>query len=93
MLLSDVLFTILVGRGVMYDLDLILADKGVLSVDELLSVRGLPPGVDVFLGTLEPKPTGVGLMPLAPERMLLERRTLDPLRPPSSSLFNDMFEP
>ena len=69
------------------------AESGVLSVDELLSVRGRPPGVDVLRGTLEPKPTGVGRMPRAPDRMLLDRRTLEPRLPPSSSLFNDMLEP
>lgn len=85
---------LLVGTGILELLGcLALAERGVLSVDELLSVRGRPPGVDVFLGTLDPNPTGVGRMPRAPVRMLLERRTLDPRRPPSSSLFSDMLEP
>ena len=69
-----------------------LAESGVLSVDELLSVRGRP-GVDVFRGTLDPNPTGVGRIPRAPERMLEDRRTLEPRRPSASSLFSDMLEP
>jgi len=72
-----------------------LAEMGVLSVDELLGVRFLsPPGVDVLRGTLLPKPTGVGRMPRAPDRMLLDRRTLEPRRPvPSSSELSDMLDP
>ena len=71
-----------------------LADKGVLSVEELLGVLFLsPPGVDVFLGTLDPNPTGVGRMPRAPFLILLDRRTLDPRRPPSSSELSDMLDP
>jgi hypothetical protein len=76
-------------------LDLILAESGVLSVDELLGVLFLSvPGVDVLRGTAEPKPIGVGLrLPRAPVRMLLDRRTLEPRRPPSSSELSDMLEP
>jgi len=58
----------------------VLAESGVLSVEELLGVRFLSPGVEVFRGTLEPKPTGVGRMPRAPDLMLLDRRTLEPRR-------------
>ena len=43
----------------MYDyIDSYLAERGVLSVDELESVLFLSPGVLVFLGTWEPKPMG-----------------------------------
>lgn len=70
----------------------VLAERGVLSVEELLSVLFLSPGVDVFLGTPEPKPTGVGLSPRAPDLMLEVLLTPDPLLP-SSSEFRDMFEP
>jgi hypothetical protein len=72
-----------------------LAESGVLSVDELLGVRFLSePGVEVFRGTADPKPIGVGFrLPRAPVRMLLERRTLEPRRPPSSSELRDMLEP
>jgi hypothetical protein len=72
-----------------------LAESGVLSVEELLGVLFLSPGVDVFRGTPLPKPIGVGLrLPRAPDRMLLERRTLEPRRPlGSSSELSDMLEP
>ena len=74
-----------------------LADNGVLSVEELLGVLFLScvPGVDVLRGTALPKPIGVGFrLPRAPERMLLERRTLEPRRPlGSSSELRDMLEP
>jgi len=86
----------LVGMGMLELLGcLALAEMGVLSVDELLGVRFLsPPGVDVLRGTLLPKPTGVGRMPRAPDRMLLDRRTLEPRRPvPSSSELSDMLDP
>lgn len=84
---------LLVGTGILELLGcLALAESGVLSVEELLSVRGRP-GVDVFRGTLDPNPTGVGRIPRAPERMLDDRRTLDPRRPSASSLFNDILEP
>lgn len=92
MLDSDVDFIILLGRGVMYDLDRILAESGVLSVDELLGVLFLS-WVEVLRGTLEPNPTGVGRIPRAPFLMELERRTLEPRRPPSSSELSDMLEP
>jgi len=96
MLDSDVDFIILLGRGVMYDFDLILFDIGVLSVEELLSVLFLLPlaGVDVFRGTPEPKPTGVGLRldVLAPVLKLEVRRADDPLLPSSESL-SDTFDP
>lgn len=69
-----------------------LAESGVLSVDELLGVLFLS-CVEVFRGTLEPNPTGVGRMPRAPFLILLERRTLEPRRPPSSSELSDMLEP
>jgi len=71
---------------------LVLAESGVLSVDELLGVLFLS-CVEVFRGTLEPNPTGVGRMPRAPFLILLERRTLEPRRPPSSSELSDMLEP
>jgi len=70
----------------------VLAESGVLSVDELLSVLFLSPGVEVFLGTPEPKPTGVGLRPRAPDLMLEVLLTPDPLLPSSSEL-RDIFEP
>jgi len=73
-----------------------LAESGVLSVEELLGVRFLSavPGVEVFRGTADPKPIGVGFkLPRALVRMLLERRTLEPRRPPSSSELSDMLEP
>jgi len=86
---------LLVGTGILELLGcLALAERGVLSVDELLSVRGRPPGVEVFLGTLDPNPTGVGRIPRAPDRILLDLRTLDPRLPSSwSLLLSDMFEP
>lgn len=69
-----------------------LAERGVLSVDELESVLFLSPGVLVFLGTPEPKPMGVGLRVRDPERMLEVRLTLLPLR--SSSLeLRETLEP
>lgn len=70
----------------------VLAESGVLSVEELLSVLFLSPGVEVFLGTPEPNPTGVGLRPRAPDLMLEVLLTPDP-RLPSSSELRDMFEP
>lgn len=92
MLDSDVDFIILLGRGVMYDLDRILEASGVLSVEELESVLFLSPGVLVFLGTPEPKPMGVGLSPRDPERML--EVLLTPLpRLPSSSELSETLEP
>lgn len=86
---------LLVGIGIFELLGcLALADNGVLSVDELLGVLFLsPPGVLVFLGTLDPNPTGVGRIPRAPFLILLDRRTLDPRRPPSSSELRDMLDP
>jgi len=85
---------LLVGIGILELLGCrALAESGVLSVEELLGVRFLSPGVEVFRGTLEPKPTGVGRMPRAPDLMLLDRRTLEPRRPPSSSELSDMLEP
>jgi hypothetical protein len=88
---------LLVGTGMLELLGCrALAESGVLSVDELLGVRFLSvlPGVDVLRGTADPKPIGVGLrLPRAPVRMLLERRTLEPRRPPSSSELSDMLEP
>jgi len=84
---------LLVGTGILDELGcLALAERGVLSVEELLSVLFLSPGVDVFLGTPEPKPTGVGLSPRAPDLMLEVLLTPDPLLPSSSEL-RDMFEP
>jgi len=73
------------------ELLLVLAESGVLSVEELLSVLFLSPGVEVFLGTPEPNPTGVGLRPRAPDLMLEVLLTPDPRLPSSSS--RDMFEP
>ena len=70
----------------------VLAERGVLSVEELLSVLFLSPGVEVFLGTPDPKPTGVGLRPRAPDLMLEVLLTPDPLLPSSSEL-RDIFEP
>ena len=69
------------------------AESGVLSVDELLGVLFRLSGVDVLRGALEPNPTGVGRIPRAPERILLDRRTLEPRRPPSSSELRLMLEP
>ena len=69
-----------------------LAESGVLSVDELLSVLFLSPGVEVLRGTPDPKPIGVGLNPLAPDLMLDVRLTPEP-RLPSSSELRDMFDP
>jgi hypothetical protein len=74
--------------------------RGVLSVDELLGVLFLLPplvplaGVEVFLGTPDPKPTGVGLRLdcLDPDLKLEVLLALDPLRPSSESL-RDTFEP
>lgn len=74
------------------ELLLVLAESGVLSVEELLSVLFLSPGVEVFLGTPEPNPTGVGLRPRAPDLMLEVLLTPDP-RLPSSSELRDIFEP
>ena len=68
-----------------------LAERGVLSVDELESVLGLP-GVDVFRAVEDPKPIGVGLKPRDADLMLDVRRTPLPLRPSSSSS-RDMLEP
>jgi len=76
-----------------------LADRGVLSVDELLGVLPLVKGEDVFLGVEEPKPTGVkscliGLPlvdPLAPDLIDEVRRT--PPLGEDSSEFKDKFDP
>jgi hypothetical protein len=92
MLDSEVDFIILLGRGVMYDFDRTLAERGVLSVDELESVLFLSPGVLVFLGTPEPKPMGVGRRFREPERMLDVRLTPLP-RLPSSSELRETLEP
>jgi len=92
MLDSDVDFIILLGRGVMYDLDRILPESGVLSVEELESVLFLSAGVLVFLGTPEPKPIGVGRRPLFPDRILDVRLTPLP-RLPSSSELRETLEP
>lgn len=90
---ESVLVLLLVGTGILELLGcLALAESGVLSVDELLGVLFLS-CVEVFRGTLEPNPTGVGRMPRAPFLILLERRTLEPRRPPSSSELSDMLEP
>jgi len=84
---------LLVGTGM---LELLgwraLAERGVLSVDELESVLFLSPGVLVFLGTWEPKPMGVGRRFREPERMLDVRLTPLP-RLPSSSEFRETLEP
>ena len=69
-----------------------LAERGVLSVDELESVLFLSPGVLVFLGTWEPKPMGVGRRFREPERMLDVRLTPLP-RLPSSSELRETLEP
>jgi hypothetical protein len=72
--------------------------SGVLSVDELLGVLPLLPplvaGVEVFLGTPDPNPTGVGLKLdcLDPDLKLDVLLALDPLRPSSESL-RDTFDP
>ena len=86
MLVADVDLIRSLGRGVMYDLDLILPAIGVLSIEEFEGVRPLPlvTGEDVFLGVDDPKPTGVGLYggrptPLPPDLMLEVRRTPEPL--------------
>jgi hypothetical protein len=84
---------LLVGTGM---LELLgwraLAERGVLSVDELESVLFLSPGVLVFLGTPEPKPMGVGRRFREPERMLDVRLTPLP-RLPSSSELRETLEP
>lgn len=91
---SPTLLPVRCRRGPDPESVLVLADNGVLSVDELLGVLFLsPPGVLVFLGTLDPNPTGVGRIPRAPFLILLDRRTLDPRRPPSSSELRDMLDP
>ena len=69
-----------------------LAEKGVLSVELALSVLSRPPGVEVFLGTPEPKPMGLGRSVLLPDRMLEVLLTPDPRRPSSDSL-RLMLEP
>ena len=61
-------------------------------MEELESVLFLSPGVLVFLGTVEPKPIGVGRSPREPERMLDVLLTPLP-RLPSSSELRDMLEP
>lgn len=71
---------------------LILAERGVLSVEDWLSVLFLSPGVEVFLGTPDPNPMGVGLRVLEPDLMLEVLRTPEPLLPSSSEL-SDMLEP
>jgi len=70
----------------------VLAEKGVLSVELALSVLSRPPGVEVFLGTPEPKPMGLGRSVLLPDRMLEVLLTPDPRRPSSDSL-RLMLEP
>lgn len=79
-------------RGPLPDGVRVLAESGVLSVDELESVLFLSPGVLVFLGTWEPKPMGVGRRFLEPERMLDVRLTPLP-RLPSSSELRETLEP
>jgi len=69
-----------------------LAERGVLSVEELESVLFLSPGVLVFLGTVEQKPIGVGRSPREPERMLDVLLTPLP-RLPSSSELSETLEP
>ena len=69
-----------------------LAEKGVLSVELALSVLSRPPGVEVFLGTPEPKPMGLGRSVLLPDLMLEVLLTPDPRRPSSDSL-RLMLEP
>jgi len=84
---------LLVGTGIFEALGCrALAERGVLSVEELLSVLFLSPGVEVFLGTPEPKPTGTGLRVLDPDLMLDVLLTPDPLLP-SSSEFRETLEP
>ena len=61
-------------------------------MEELESVLFLSPGVLVFLGTVEPKPIGVGRSPLEPERMLDVLLTPLP-RLPSSSELSETLEP
>lgn len=69
-----------------------LAEKGVLSIELLLSVLSLAPGVDVLRGTPEPKPMACGLRVLLPDLMLEVRLTPEP-RLPSSSELRDMLDP
>jgi len=84
---------LLVGTGIDELLGcLVLAEKGVLSVELALSVLSRPPGVEVFLGTPEPKPMGLGRSVLLPDRMLEVLLTPDPRRPSSDSL-RLMLEP
>ena len=71
---------------------IIPSQKGVLSVELALSVLSRPPGVEVFLGTPEPKPMGLGRSVLLPDRMLEVLLTPDPRRPSSDSL-RLMLEP
>jgi len=79
-------------RGPLPDGVRVLAERGVLSVEELESVLFLSPGVLVFLGTVEPKPIGVGRSPREPERMLDVLLTPLP-RLPSSSELRETLEP
>ena len=67
-----------------------LAEKGVRSVELVLSVLSRPPGVEVFLAELEPNPMGLRLF--CPDLMLEVLLTPEP-RLPSSSELSDMLEP
>ena len=69
-----------------------LAENGVLSVELVLSVLSRPPGVEVFLGTPDPNPMGLGLRVLLPDLMEDVLRT-PPFLPPSSSELSDMLDP
>jgi len=84
---------LLVGTGMDELLGcLVLAENGVLSVELVLSVLSRPPGVEVFLGTPDPNPMGLGLRVLLPDLMEDVLRT-PPFLPPSSSELSDMLDP
>jgi len=68
---------LLVGTGIDELLGcLVLAEKGVLSVELALSVLSRPPGVEAFLGTPDPNP---GLRPFWADLMEEVLRTPEPL--------------
>jgi len=84
---------LLVGIGIEELLGcLVLAENGVLSWELALSVLSRPPGVEVFRGTPDPNPMGLGLRVLEPDLMLDVLLTPEP-RLPSSSELRDMLEP
>jgi len=83
---------LLVGTGIDELLGcLVLAENGVLSVELVLSVLSRPPGVEVFLGTPDPNPMGLGLRVRLPD--LMEDVLLTPDPRPSSLSLSDMLDP